>query len=83
MRNRPQLTTMILLAISALLAWLPAQDATGQSPQAQLTGDWKLVKLGDAEAPKGEPITLSVAADGKVSGSTGVNRYFGALGQGE
>ena len=54
-----------------------AQAAPGG--EAKLIGDWKLVKLGDEEAPKGAPITLSVNAEGKVSGSGGVNRLFGSL----
>jgi heat shock protein HslJ len=46
---------------------------------AALTGDWKLLKIGDKEVPKTVEATLSVTAEGKVSGSTGVNRYSGQL----
>jgi heat shock protein HslJ len=47
--------------------------------EPKLSGDWKLVKLGDEATGAGAMVTLSVAADGKVSGSTGVNRFGGAL----
>jgi len=45
----------------------------------EMTGDWKLVKIGDKEVPKTVEATLSVTAEGKVSGNTGVNRYSGQL----
>jgi putative lipoprotein len=44
-----------------------------------LTGDWKLIKLGDEEVKVAEPPTLSVTEEGKVSGFAGVNRFFGGL----
>jgi arylsulfatase len=47
--------------------------------EAKLTGDWKLAKLGEEPTAAGAIVTLSVAADGKVSGSTGVNRFAGQL----
>jgi len=45
----------------------------------EMTGDWKLVKIGEKEVPKTVEATLSVTAEGKVSGNTGVNRYSGQL----
>jgi heat shock protein HslJ len=62
----------------------PAPHAEASAPaapaaEAKLTGDWKLVKLGDDAVPADAEITLSVTAEGKVTGSTGVNRFFGGL----
>ena len=45
----------------------------------EMTGEWKLVKIGGKEVPKTVSATLGVTADGKVSGDTGVNRFFGQL----
>jgi putative lipoprotein len=61
-----------LVAACCLPASLAAADES-------LTGDWKLVKIGEREVPKSVTATLSVAADGKFSGNTGVNRYSGKL----
>jgi heat shock protein HslJ len=61
------------LAISALPASLPAAD------EMSMTGEWKLVKIGDKEVPKSVTATLNVTAEGKVSGNTGVNGYSGQL----
>ncbi len=56
-----------------------AAPAAVPAGEAKLTGDWKLIKLdGDAVAADAE-ITLSATAEGKVAGSTGVNRFFGGL----
>jgi heat shock protein HslJ len=45
-----------------------------------MAGDWKVVMFGKETVPAGvKAPTLSVTADGKVSGSAGVNRYEGAL----
>ncbi|MCI0361498.1 MAG: META domain-containing protein [Planctomycetaceae bacterium] len=79
-----------LIALVTLLAaaWIGLGASTAAAEkavepaaegEARLTGDWKLVKLGEEDAPKGEAITLSVSAEGKVSGSTGVNRFSGQL----
>jgi heat shock protein HslJ len=46
----------------------------------ELVGDWQLTKLGDQKIELSpESPDLSVAAEGKVSGSTGVNRFGGML----
>lgn len=60
-----------LLCVSCLAAAASGAD--------DMTGDWKLVKIGEKEVPKTVPATLGVTADGKVSGDTGVNRFFGQL----
>jgi len=61
------------LAACSLPGSLQAAD------EMSLTGDWKLVRIGAKEVPKTVEATLSVTADGKVSGNTGVNRYSGQL----
>jgi heat shock protein HslJ len=56
-----------------------AAPAEAPAGEAKLTGDWKLVKLAGDAVPADADITLSVTAEGKVAGSTGVNRFFGGL----
>jgi heat shock protein HslJ len=63
-----------LLATSVLLTSLAAAVA---ADEPKLTGEWKLVKLGDDDVKAAEPPTLSVTEEGKVSGFAGVNRFFG------
>ena len=58
--------------------WQPAAAADGEG---KLAGDWKLTTLGDESPAADLMLTLSVAADGKVSGSSGVNRFAGKLAQ--
>ena len=75
----------MILAISALSFWVSAasgqRSAAEPAPEgeAKLTGDWKLVKLGEEATAAGSMVTLSVDSEGKVSGSTGVNRFAGQL----
>lgn len=64
-------------ALVAAVALAPL--ATIAEDEPKLTGDWKLVKLGDEEVKAAEPPTLSVTAEGKVSGFAGINRFFGGL----
>jgi heat shock protein HslJ len=66
------------LALSFLAAIMLSPFARAED-QPQLTGDWKLVKLGEDEVKAAEPPTLSVTAEGKVAGFAGVNRFFGGL----
>lgn len=40
--------------------------------------NWRLVTLGKQAVPEKPEITLTLAEDGKIHGSTGVNRYFGS-----
>jgi len=48
---------------------------------AELAGEWTLTEIVGAEIPDGVPApNLSVAADGMVSGRSGVNRFTGKLG---
>jgi putative lipoprotein len=67
------------IVASFVVAIALAPLGTLAEDQPQLTGDWKLVKLGDEEVKAAEPPTLSVSEDGKVSGFAGVNRFFGGL----
>ena len=53
--------------------------AADEGAAAKLAGDWQLVKLGEDKIPADAKITLSVTPEGKVSGATGVNRFFGGL----
>jgi heat shock protein HslJ len=58
---------------------IAAAAAHAQETSDKLEGDWKLARIGDKEVPKTVTATLSVKADGKVSGNTGVNSYSGQL----
>ena len=71
-------TSIAGLAFLALVA-TGAIAADEDDKFGKLVGDWQLVMLGDKELPDGVKITLSVTAEGKVSGTTGVNRFFGGL----
>lgn len=88
--SRSMLSTLRRLFVGGIVAGVCVSVVAGDEPaagtappadapagEAKMTGDWRLVKLGDDEVPAGANITISVAADGKVSGSTGVNRFFG------
>ena len=84
MRIRPIAMVMFLTLIgssSSIAALAVAREVAEPAAESEgkLTGDWKLVKLGEEPTAAGAMITLSVAADGKVSGSTGVNRFAGQL----
>ena len=73
-------TRATVVAATLLAGVFAAAPAAGQS-DGKLTGDWKLMKLGE-EAPAADlMLTLSVAEDGKVAGSSGVNRFAGKLAQ--
>ena len=68
------LAAMAGFALCGVIRAAPPDDG-----DAKLAGDWKLTRLGD-DAPAADlMLTLSVAADGKVSGSSGVNRFAGKL----
>lgn len=69
----------LVRSFAAFAAIALAPLATVAEDQPKLTGDWKLVKLGDEEVKAAEPPTLSVTEEGKVSGFAGVNRFFGGL----
>lgn len=62
---------------------VPNPDAKAEEKPAvpkELVGDWQLTKLGDQKIElTDESPDLSVTAEGKVSGSTGVNRFGGML----
>lgn len=68
-----------LVAYSVLIVLTQAPEPVAGQDNGKLTGDWKLVKLGDEPLAADLMLTLSVAADGKVSGSSGVNRFAGKL----
>jgi heat shock protein HslJ len=62
-----------------LSAALGLAAVTGQDQPPSMTGEWKLVKIGEREVPKTVMATLNVTAEGKVSGNTGVNLLSGQL----
>ena len=69
-----------VLAVIVLGIALAACGGEGASPStsAGLEGtSWTLVKIGDQEITLETPPTLTVGADGAVSGSTGCNTYNG------
>lgn len=47
------------------------------APAASPIGNWRLVSLGDTETPASIATTLTIAADGKVSGRGGCNGFGG------
>lgn len=69
LRNAALVAAMLRVACLAVAA----------SAADDMTGEWKLVKIGEKDVPKTVAATLGVTADGKVSGDTGVNRFFGQL----
>jgi len=77
----PRIVQAMFVTLIAFVGWGIAQDVAEPAAEgsAKLTGDWKLIKLGDSETAAGAMVTLSVAEDGKVAGSTGVNNFGGAL----
>lgn len=71
---------LILLGVEVLALMAGSiNQSTPDDRAAKLAGDWKLVKLDEAAIPVDVKITLAVTAEGKVSGTTGVNRFFGGL----
>jgi heat shock protein HslJ len=80
MKTQATILAAIVWALSAILigSMQTAVPAESQG-DGKLAGDWKLVKLGDESPTADLMLTLSVAADGKVSGSSGVNRFAGKL----
>jgi heat shock protein HslJ len=69
----------IILCCSTVAAATDKPAVIASEPEAKLTGEWKLVKLGDKPLPAEDAPTLRVTADDKVSGFAGVNRFFGGL----
>jgi heat shock protein HslJ len=70
------LALFALIAAAGVLAslWNPF------SKPSTMAGEWKVVMIGKETVPVGvKAPTLSVTADGKVSGFAGVNHYVGAL----
>ncbi len=52
--------------------------------QAKLEGTWTLKTLGATDVSQvAEPPQLTITADNKVSGSTGINRLSGSLAEGD
>lgn len=82
----------IVLALSFLLtagcaserepAAITPGAAVGESAPSFLTeapvGSWRLIGFGDATEPGDVEVTLRVEAEGKLSGTSGCNRYSGA-----
>lgn len=75
---------MVATAIAGVMVMMTSGcDATGARgpsgpPPVQLADSrWALVSLGGGVPETEQPITLELAADGRVSGFAGVNRYSG------
>lgn len=68
--------------LMALAVMIGAIGCAGQPPAAAgptlIGSDWVLVSLNGAEPLADSEITLSFGTDGRVTGSSGCNRYFGA-----
>jgi heat shock protein HslJ len=73
------LMILATIAIATTSGVNAAADDDDEGATAKLAGDWKLIKLGEDKVPADVEISLSVTAEGKVSGSTGVNSFFGGL----
>lgn len=73
--ERPPWPIAALVAVMLSVCFLAAATSAADD----MTGDWKLVKIGEKEVLKTVVATLSVTAVGKVSGDTGVNRFSGQL----
>lgn len=70
------------LFTSLLLGLGGCAGAPAAGPGASLAGtDWVLTRLDGDPVPTDIGITLSFAADGRVSGYGGCNRYFGGYEQ--
>lgn len=59
----------------------PAHGGNPEKPGIEMLqwGTWTLIKLNDQDVPAEAKITLELQKDGKLAGSTGVNRYFGSF----
>lgn len=56
---------------------------TGKPPQELLKTSWTLVSIttdkGEAALPKKHGITLAIDENGRITGKSGVNQYFGSF----
>jgi len=56
---------------------------TGDKPEGLLNTSWTLVSIttdkGEASLPKQHGITLAIDEQGRISGKSGVNQYFGSF----
>lgn len=56
---------------------------TGKKPEDLLKTSWTLVSIttdkGEATLPKQHGITLTIDENGRISGKSGVNQYFGSI----
>lgn len=74
----------LVLLLAPLLAVLAAcLGPAGGSGGGSVVGSWELEHLGDARVIDGTHVTMTLDAEGGVSGSAGVNRYFGRYERGE
>ena len=73
----------LTFAAALALAACATQPKPSPTPTlAQLAGEWRLDAIDGqplADTLRDKAPTLTIAADGKVSGYAGVNRYFGAI----
>ncbi len=88
-------TTMIWFVASVVVSIVGVTGCKSHSDRAAAappgveslqSSTWHLTKLGGRDVPASAEITLELLPDGKLGGSTGVNRYFGtykSLGAGQ
>lgn len=65
-----------LLLLGLLAAGCASTGAAGSTPASVIGPTWRLVAFGD-ERPAVSSATLTFGSDGRVSGSTGCNHFFG------
>lgn len=53
------------------------EHAGGQDDRVSPVGSWRAREIAGSNLVSGSTVTLDIAADGKVTGSGGCNRYFG------
>lgn len=79
-------TGMISVSLANGAAWgqmsqVVTQNSSGSNKNLSSPENtsWELVKIGDSQPLTEKPITLSFNENGRVSGSSGCNRYVGAF----
>lgn len=55
-----------------------ALSGCGGETMTVVEGGWRVIRLGDDALPDGAVVTVSFAADGRVAGRSGCNRFTGA-----
>ena len=70
------------LALWAGIALHPVVSVaqTDTDPAVSLAGaKWTVIAVGQADVPEGVDVTMEFAADGRIAGGSGCNRYFGGF----